>query len=244
MRRGKRIFDLVCAIPGTALLLPVFLLLALAIKLEGRGPVFFRQDRVGRGGRLFRIWKFRTMVVGAERFGGPLTVGDDHRITRVGRWLRRFKLDELPQLFNVGRGEMSLVGPRPEVPKYVSLYTTTQRKVLELTPGITDPASVAFREESNLLAKASDPERAYVSVIMPAKIQLNLEYAARATVWRDFVVVLQTLWAMVGTGFPVRSAGQVGGRTGLSRLRGRALRREGRDRGVADGAASPRLGRD
>ncbi len=216
MRRSKRIFDLVCAIPGTALLLPVFLLVALAIKLEDRGPIFFRQERVGRDGRVFRIWKFRTMVVDAERLGGLLTVGEDRRITRVGRWLRRFKLDELPQLFNVLKGEMSLVGPRPEVPKYVALYTATQRQVLDLTPGITDPASVAFREESELLAQASDPEGLYVSEIMPAKIALNLEYAARATLWSDLLVVLQTLGAIMGVGVSPGTGWLQTGRPGSS----------------------------
>lgn len=197
MKLSKRLFDLGLTIPGLLFLLPALLFIAAAVKLGDGGPVFFRQERVGQGGRRFRIWKFRTMVVDAERRGIPLTVGDDPRITRVGRWLRRYKLDELPQLFNVLVGEMSLVGPRPEVPGYVALYTAEQRKVLDLAPGITDPASLRYRNESEILAQSADPEQVYVSEIMPAKIRLNLEYAQDATVWKDFVVVLRTLGALV-----------------------------------------------
>lgn len=168
------------------------------IKLDDKGPVFFRQERVGYKGRPFRIWKFRTMVVDAEKIGKPLTVGRDPRITRVGYWLRKFKLDELPQLFNVLVGEMSLVGPRPEVPKYVALYTPEQRKVLDLVPGITDPASIKYRDESEILGRSPDPDRTYLEEIMPEKIRLNLEYAAHATVWSDFIIVLKTLFRVFG----------------------------------------------
>jgi lipopolysaccharide/colanic/teichoic acid biosynthesis glycosyltransferase len=167
------------------------------IKLDDGGAVFFRQVRVGRDGRLFRVWKFRTMIANAEQRGGPLTVGEDPRTTRIGRWLRRSKLDELPQLFNVLAGEMSLVGPRPEVPRYVALYSPDQRRVLDLVPGITDPASIVYRHESDLLARAPDPERHYIAVIMPEKIRINLAYAARATWWTDLVVVLDTLRRLV-----------------------------------------------
>jgi len=141
--------------------------------------------------------KFRTMVVDADKVGSLLTVGRDPRTTPVGRWIRRLKLDELPQLWNVLRGEMSLVGPRPEVPRYVALYTAEQWRVLDLVPGITDRASIKYREESELLAQASDPQTVYVSQILPDKIRLNLEYAAHATVWTDFLVVLSTLGHMV-----------------------------------------------
>jgi lipopolysaccharide/colanic/teichoic acid biosynthesis glycosyltransferase len=155
--------------------------------------VFFRQERVGRAGRAFRVWKFRTMVPDAERRGGALTVGDDPRTTRVGRWLRDSKVDELPQLFNVLAGEMSLVGPRPEVPRYVARYSADQRRVLDLVPGITDPASIAYSRESELLARAADPERYYVTAVMPDKIRINLTYAAHANRWTDLKVVLETL---------------------------------------------------
>jgi len=195
MRLSKRLFDLFWTMAGLCLLWPLFLVIALLIKRHDGGPVFFRQERVGHKGHSFRIWKFRTMVVDAEKLGMPLTIGQDPRITPVGFWLRKYKLDELPQLFNVLTGEMSLVGPRPEVPDYVALYTPEQRAVLELVPGITDPASIKFRRENELLAQALDPVRAYVKEIAPEKIQLNLEYAAQATVWRDFVIILRTLLA-------------------------------------------------
>ncbi len=197
MRGTKRLFDLCLTIPGLLVLWPAFLVIAVLIKLDDGGAVFFRQVRVGRGGRAFRVWKFRTMIARAEQCGGPLTVGDDPRVTRVGRWLRHSKLDELPQLFNVLAGQMSLVGPRPEVPHYVALYTPDQRRVLDLVPGITDPASIAYRDESALLAQAPDWERQYVEVIMPEKIRLNLAYAARATGWKDFLVVVVTLLSLV-----------------------------------------------
>ena len=196
----KRLFDLFWATVGLFLLWPVFLLVALLIKLEDRGPVFFRQERGGQGAKPFRMWKFRTMVVGADRLGRAITVGRDPRITRIGHLLRATKVDELPQLLNVWRGEMSLVGPRPEVQKYVDLYTEDQRRVLELKPGITDLASVKYRRESELLAASLDPDRTYVEEIMPEKIRLNLEYAAKATLWGDFRVIMLTLglWPSAG----------------------------------------------
>ncbi|HET6518817.1 MAG TPA: sugar transferase [Geminicoccaceae bacterium] len=192
--RAKRALDLLGASAGLLLLLaPAALAVALAVKLDDGGPVFFRQTRIGRHGVPFRIWKFRTMVVDAGRRGGPLTVGRDPRVTRVGRVLRRTKLDELPQLLNVLAGGMSLVGPRPELPEYVRLYTPGQRRVLDLMPGMTDPASIAFRHEADLLARAADPERFYVERIMPEKIRLNLAHAARGGgVPSDLRVILAT----------------------------------------------------
>lgn len=190
---AKRLFDIFWATAGLLLLWPVFLAVALLCKLEDRGPVFFRQERVGWKGRPFRIWKFRTMVIDAERLGPSLTVGCDPRITRIGRWLRQSKLDELPQLINVLLGEMSLVGPRPEVPFYVGMYSEEQRRVLDLRPGITDLASLKFRRESDLLATAEDPGRTYLEEIMPEKIQINLRYAAQAGLLQDFKVILMTL---------------------------------------------------
>jgi len=203
MTRAKRTFDLVGAGLGAVLLAPLLALLALLVKAEGGGPVLFKQERVGYQGRRFRIWKFRTMVPDAETRGLPLTVGRDPRMTRIGAWMRRLKLDELPQLFNVLFGDMSLVGPRPDVPRYVALYRAPERRVLELVPGMTDEASIRYMGESTLLAASPDPERYYLEEIAPEKIRLSLEYAARATVWTDLRVILATLrhlyWSSAGT---------------------------------------------
>ncbi|NWJ42564.1 MAG: sugar transferase [Geothrix sp.] len=190
---AKRAFDLFWSILGLVILSPLLVLAALLVKLEDGGPVFFRQVRIGREGRPFRIWKFRTMVVDAERMGRSITVGQDARITRVGARLRDTKLDELPQLLNVVAGDMSLVGPRPEVPRYVELYSEAQRAILALLPGITDLASIKYRHESELLAGAENPDETYVQVLLPDKIRINLAYAARAGVWSDFLVILATL---------------------------------------------------
>ena len=193
MTIDKRVFDLAASGAGLVLLSPLLAVIAIAVKLDGRGPVFFRQERIGRGGAPFRMWKFRTMVADAERQGGALTVGDDPRITGVGRVLRRWKLDELPQLLNVFAGEMSLVGPRPEVARYVAGYTASERRVLDLVPGVTDPASLEYRDEAAVLAGRADPERAYVEEIAPHKIRLNLEYAERATRRSDLTIILRTI---------------------------------------------------
>lgn len=197
----KRLFDLLVSGLGLLLLAPLLLAVALAIKLDTPGPVFFRQVRVGRHGVEFRIHKFRTMAhrdSAAEARTAQLTVGADPRITRVGAWLRRTKLDELAQLIDVCTGRMSLVGPRPEVPRYVALYPPALRdKVLSVRPGITDPASLAYRNESALLARAADPEREYVEVLLPAKLQLSARYVDEASVWGDLRVIgatLQALW--------------------------------------------------
>lgn len=193
MTRIKRTFDLCGALLGLVVVAPVLAAIALVIVLfEGR-PAFFRQERVGAGGRTFRMWKFRTMVVGAERMGAPLTVGNDRRVTRVGGWLRRRKLDELPQLLNVVAGDMSLVGPRPEVPHLLARYTPAQREVLGLVPGITDPASLRFYDEATLLARVADPERFYFEEIVPEKIRLNLHYAREATPLTDLAVIASTM---------------------------------------------------
>lgn len=189
----KRTLDLVLVGAGLLVCWPFLAAAALAIWLTDGRPIFFRQERIGRGGRPFKIWKFRTMVRDAERRGMAITVGRDPRITRVGHWLRKTKLDELPQLFNVLSGEMSLIGPRPEAPKYVALYTPEQRRVLDLTPGITDVASIAYCDENELLAACDDPEREYIEHIMPDKIRLNLEYAENASVLRDIGVIVRTL---------------------------------------------------
>ena len=179
MTPAKRLLDVTASAAGLFLLWPVFALVAIAIKRDG-GPVFFRQVRVGRHGNTFRMWKFRTMAVSSGATGPMLTVEGDPRITAVGRWLRRTKIDELPQLLNVVVGEMSLVGPRPEVPHYVNLYPPECRAVLELVPGITDPASIHYADESRVLREVADPERHYIEVLMPDKIQRNLAYAGNS----------------------------------------------------------------
>ena len=189
----KRTFDATAAALGVAVLAPAGLAVAAAIKLDDGGPIFYRQERVGRDGKPFRMWKFRTMSVDAAQRGPALTVGPDRRITRIGATLRRYKLDELPQLLNVLIGEMALVGPRPEVPRYVSLYDPEQRQVLALTPGITDRASIKYRNESELLASSEDPEMFYVRAVMPDKIRINLDYERTATFWSDVRVILATL---------------------------------------------------
>lgn len=189
----KRLFDLLVALAGLLILAPVFLVIAGAVRLSSRGPVLFRQERVGCHGRPFLILKFRTMVQDAEQRGPQLTAGDDARVTGLGAVLRHYKLDELPQLLNVLRGDMSLVGPRPEVPRYVAQYTPAQRRVLEVRPGITDPASVAFRNEAAILAQAKDPERYYIECIMPEKLRMNLEYLDRRSFWLDLRLIVQTV---------------------------------------------------
>lgn len=196
----RRVFDATAAAAGLVVLSPLFLAVAVAIRRDSPGPVFFRQERIGRHGAPFRIYKFRTMRVDAEAAGRQITVGEDPRITRVGAFLRRTKLDELPQLINVVLGDMALVGPRPEVPRYVAHYDEGQRRVLTVRPGITDPASVHYRDENDLLAGADDPERVYVDEVMPAKLAMNLEYLERRTLLRDVGVILDTLARVAGRG--------------------------------------------
>jgi lipopolysaccharide/colanic/teichoic acid biosynthesis glycosyltransferase len=189
----KRAFDLLFAAGGLLFLCPVFVVLALAVKLSDGGPAFYRQQRVGQGARLFVILKFRSMVLNTEKIGLSVTKDGDPRITRVGRFLRKSKLDELPQLWNVLRGDMSFVGPRPEVPRYVARYTAEQRQVLALKPGITDLATLAFRNEEELLRNAADTEKFYLEYCVPRKIELNLAYARQANVWKDIKIIVRTL---------------------------------------------------
>jgi lipopolysaccharide/colanic/teichoic acid biosynthesis glycosyltransferase len=195
----KRLFDLLCAGAGLVLLAPLLLGIALWIKIDTPGPVFFRQQRVGRFGALFRIHKFRSMRADAAQSGPQITVGADPRITRAGHFLRRTKLDELPQLLDVLAGTMSLVGPRPEVPRYVALYPAELRdKVLSVRPGITDPASIAYRDESALLAQAVDPERVYIEQVMPAKLRYAAMYVEGMSLRNDLRLIgatLRSLWA-------------------------------------------------
>jgi len=196
---AKRLFDLICAGAGVLLLSPLLLGIALWIKLDSHGPVFFRQQRVGRFGVPFAIHKFRTMREDAPTLGPQLTVGADPRITRAGRVLRAAKLDELPQLLDVIAGTMSLVGPRPEVPRYVAMYPPALRdKVLSVRPGITDPASIEYRDESALLACATDPERVYIEQVMPVKLRLAEQYVDQRSLLGDLRLIgatLRALWA-------------------------------------------------
>jgi lipopolysaccharide/colanic/teichoic acid biosynthesis glycosyltransferase len=197
VRRGLDI-----AVSGTLLVLtaPVLGALALAVRAESRGPALFRQERVGRDGRMFRLLKLRTMVADAPSRGGALTAPGDPRVTRLGAVLRRWKLDELPQLVNVLRGDMSLVGPRPEVPRYVAGYSPRQRAVLRVRPGITDPASLAYVDEAAVLARFDDCERAYVEVVLPAKLALSLDYLDRRTLRSDLGILARTLVRVVRGG--------------------------------------------
>lgn len=193
---AKRLFDLLGAAVALLLLAPLLLAVALWIRLDSPGPVFYRQERVGRGGVPFRIHKFRTMRHGAG--GLPLTVGEDNRITRAGRWLRRTRVDELPQFIDVLQGTMSLVGPRPEVPRYVAHYPPAlAARALAVRPGITDPASLAFIDEAALLAAAPDPERAYIEQVLPAKLQAAVAYAERASLATDVAVLARTAWTLL-----------------------------------------------
>jgi lipopolysaccharide/colanic/teichoic acid biosynthesis glycosyltransferase len=189
----KRIFDFICSTLGLIVLSPVLLAITIKIKTGSDGPVFFKQIRVGENNEEFEILKFRTMVVDAEKLGRQITVGNDNRITKIGAFLRKYKLDELPQLINVFKGDMSLVGPRPEVPRYVKLYNEEQRKVLEAKPGITDLASIRYRDENDLLGEAEDPDTFYINTIMPDKLALNLEYINNNNIFVDIYIILKTI---------------------------------------------------
>jgi lipopolysaccharide/colanic/teichoic acid biosynthesis glycosyltransferase len=193
---SKRAFDVVAAAFGLVLLAPLLVAIAVWIRVDSPGPVFYRQQRVGRGGMLFNIFKFRTMVVRAPD-ARELTVGRDPRITRAGHFLRHYKLDELPQLLNVLQGTMSLVGPRPEVPRYVACYPPQVRaQVLSVAPGITDWASILYKEESTILGKASDPERAYIETILPTKLDYYLRYVRERSFWLDLRIIWRTMLAI------------------------------------------------
>lgn len=193
----KRLFDIVASFIGLVILLPVFLVVAVAIKLDSEGPIFFRQIRVGKDGKIFKIYKFRTMVINAEKKGGQITVEGDRRITGIGHFLRKYKIDELPQLINVLRGDMSIVGPRPEVPKYVAMYDENQRSILRIRPGITDLASIEYKDENSILAKSDNPEKTYVEEIMPRKIELNFEYIKNISIVYDIKLILKTIFRII-----------------------------------------------
>lgn len=193
----KRLFDIIASGIGLLILSPLFLAIAIWIKLDSKGPVFYRQVRVGWHNKDFRIFKFRSMRVGADK-GSLVTIGGrDPRVTHSGYWIRKFKLDELPQLINVFIGDMSLVGPRPEVRHYVDYWTPEQMRVLDVRPGITDPASIKFRNENELMENAEDPEKYYIEVIMLEKLKLYLEYVKHNSFWGDIGLIFKTFWTIV-----------------------------------------------
>lgn len=193
----KRVFDIVASGVGLLLLAPLFLVIAIWIKLDSSGPVFYRQVRVGRNNKDFRLFKFRSMRVGSDKKGLITVGGRDSRVTHSGYYIRKYKLDELPQLINVFIGDMSLVGPRPEVRKYVDLYTEEQMQVLSVRPGITDMASIQYRNENELLAQVEDPERYYIDMVMPDKLRINLEYVRTNTFWNDIRLIFKTFMAII-----------------------------------------------
>lgn len=193
----KRLFDITASGLGLLVLSPLFLVLAVWIKLDSPGPVFYRQVRVGRGNKDFRLFKFRSMRVGSDKKGLITVGGHDPRVTRSGYYIRKYKLDELPQLINVFIGDMSLVGPRPEVRKYVDLYTPEQLRVLDVRPGITDMASIRYRNENELLEQAADPEQYYRDVVMQDKLRINLEYVADHSFVKDLKIIFMTFKAVV-----------------------------------------------
>ena len=188
----KRIFDIILSLFGLIILLPFMLIIAIFIKLDSKGPVFFKQLRVTKNGREFKIFKYRTMRVGSDKYS-QITVGKDDRITKIGSFLRKYKLDEIPQLINVLIGDMSLVGPRPEVPKYVAFYTDEQKEILKVRAGITDYASIEFSNENDLLALEEDPEKAYIEKVMPKKIELNKKYLSEISILTDIRIILLTI---------------------------------------------------
>jgi len=191
----KRLFDFTASFFGLILLAPIFVLSALWIMIDSKGPIFFRQERVGFQGINFRIHKFRTMVLNAEKKGKQITVGEDSRITTVGSFLRKYKLDELPQLIDVLVGDMSLVGPRPEVPKYIDCYSDDEKyDVLSVKPGITDNASIEFRNENELLASSNDPEATYINEVLPKKIALYRKYVRECSFFGDVAIIFKTIF--------------------------------------------------
>lgn len=194
----KRFFDLIFSITGLILTLPIFIITSIAIKLDSKGPVFFKQIRVGKYGKPFKIYKFRTMVQNAEAIGTQVTLHNDKRITRVGRLLRAGRLDEIPQLINIFLGEMSSVGPRPEVPKYVHHYDHHMLATLLIKPGLTGTASIEFRNENELLKESDNPDKTYITEILPQKCKLNLEYIEKLSIFYDFIIIIKTISCIFG----------------------------------------------
>lgn len=196
-RIGKRIFDLILSIPSLIILSPVYLLSAILIKLDTRGPVLFSQDRVGRNGKPFRLYKFRTMVKDAANIGPPVTTADDPRITKTGRLLRKFKVDEMLQVINIVKGDMSVIGPRPEIKKYVDMFKEDYEQVLRIKPGMTDYALIAFRNEEDILSRFHDVEEGYVKEVLPEKIRLYKEYMAEMNLLTDIRIFFGTIWEIL-----------------------------------------------
>ena len=196
----KRLFDIIFSLVGLLLLLPLFVFIVVRIKLDSKGPIFYRGKRIGKFGRPFRIYKFRTMYADADKMRGSPSAGDDDpRITKFGRFLRSYKLNELPQLINVLKGEMSFVGPRPEVEQYVNIFTEEEKAILSVRPGITDYASIKFHNEGEILAGSPDPDKAYEEVIRPEKLRLQLEYIRNHSLWVDFKLLFKTLGMLIKT---------------------------------------------
>lgn len=193
----KRMLDFCISVICILILTPILLLISVWIRLDSQGPILFRQERVGMLERKFTIYKFRTMIVDAESLGKQITVGRDPRITRSGVFLRKYKLDELPQFFNIIRGDMSIVGPRPEVPRYVSLYNTEQKQVFSVRPGLTDEASIKYRNENQLLEDTDNPEQLYIEKIMPDKLNINLEYIQTVSLKKDVQIIGKTILAIM-----------------------------------------------
>ena len=193
----KRMFDIVMSSIGLIFCIIPFFFIAIAIRCTSKGPVYFRQVRVGKNGKEFRIFKFRTMVVDAEKKGKQITVGNDSRITGIGKFLRKTKMDELPQLINVLLGQMSFVGPRPEVPKYVAMYNDYERNILRIKPGITELASITYRDENEVLAASENPEDTYINEIMPKKLNLNMQYMKKMNVFYDIYLIFKTFGAIL-----------------------------------------------
>ena len=192
----KRLFDLLLSFFGIIILFPVFIIISLAIKATSKGNIIYKQERIGKNYKKFYIYKFRTMRINADKEGLLITVQNDSRITKFGKLIRKSKLDELPQLFNVLFGQMSFVGPRPEVEKYVNLYTDRQKKVLSIKPGITDYASIKYRNENKILEKSENPEITYINEILPSKIEYNLVYIRNMSILKDIVIIFSTIFSL------------------------------------------------
>ena len=199
----KRLLDMIMSFLGLFSFSPLLLTVSFLIKREDGGPVFYRGLRVGRNGKPFKIFKFRSMVLNAEQIGGPSTSDDDPRITRIGKLIRKYKLDELPQLINVLKGDMSIVGPRPEVQHYVDMYTEEEKAILPVRPGITDWASIWNPDEGAILAGSADPEKTYMEKIRPKKLELQLKYVRERSFWADMKIIMETIWTLVRRRKPI-----------------------------------------
>ena len=193
----KRIFDIIFSLFGIIISLPFIIVISILIKIEDRGVIFYRGVRIGRFGKPFRMFKFRTMAINADQIGGPSTADDDPRITKVGRFLRKYKLDEIPQLINILKGEMSIVGPRPEVPFYVDMFTEEEKKILTVKPGITDWASLWDSDEGSILAGSKDPEKDYMEKVRPQKLRLQLGYVKNHSFLTDLEIILKTIYKLI-----------------------------------------------